>query len=81
MAGGMTQPEHERALNEGYRNALALLVAIDTGDEDARLAIWRGACGYHLSEALLTMLLGMIDDHYGGDVTGWVRGMKIGLEL
>lgn len=76
----MNHKEHEAALDEGYRDALALLTATDTEDEDARAMVWRNACQYHMGEALLSMLLAMIDDHHDGDVASWVHKMTLEFE-
>ena len=68
-------------LNQGYRDALALLTATHTEDQPARRFIASRMCWQCTIEALTAITLACIDAHYNSDVTRFVQNTMEGLNL
>jgi hypothetical protein len=68
-------------LNQGYRDALALLTATNADDPEARHIIAQTKCCTCTTEALLALVLSCIDEVWGGDVEGFVQTAMQELEL
>jgi len=68
-------------LNQGYRDALALLTATHTEDQPARRFIASRMCWQCTIEALTAITLSCIDTHYNGDVAHFTQTAMRELEL
>lgn len=57
--------------DQAYRDAVAMITAQHIGDIDARQLVATTRCNSCVTEALMAMVLALIDALYGGDVEAW----------
>ena len=77
----MAKNRDEHDLDQGVRDALALLTANAADDHDARQAVSRTKCCSCTTEALLMLCLTNIDEDHGGDVAGYAMRVTTALGL
>lgn len=66
----------ERGLDDGRRDALALIAGRLAGDDDGVLAVWHGASNHvMILAAACGLLVDLLDDH-GVDPATWVAGKQ-----